>query len=127
MPYEISFTAPEEVQGCVRYFDECCWGGDLVRDYLMPSILPRYEEVSTEQEDWGWYIWFRTGQVHLSIDIACEDIERRRFRIHLASKIRKRFFRVSTVDTEELEPLRDLVVSLIQDWGEDVMVERVEK
>ena len=61
MPYEVSFTKRVPIADREQYFNECCVGGDIVVDVLLPSVRARYEQVQTHQEDWGWFIWFRKG------------------------------------------------------------------
>jgi hypothetical protein len=126
MPYKISFTkkiTPEKIN---IYFNECCWGGDSVRDVLLPLIAPKYEGVDTNQEDWGWFIWFRKGTERLGIDICCDDPGRGEFRIRLNSRTKKFwFFYRDDVDTPELETIRDLVSTKIQDWAGNCTAEHL--
>ena len=69
VPYEIGLTKSVEVSDPSIYINDCCWGGDVVRDELLPLISQKFEDVVTEQEDWGWFIWFRRAQIRLAIDI----------------------------------------------------------
>jgi hypothetical protein len=73
MPYEITFTKSLSVRDESIYINECCWGGDVVRDELLPLVSQNAADLQTGQEDWGWFIWFKRGQVHLAIDICCDD------------------------------------------------------
>ncbi len=51
--YELSFTKSVRVADPKIYFNECCWGGDVVRDQLLSLISSKYEHIQTGQEDWG--------------------------------------------------------------------------
>jgi hypothetical protein len=126
VPYELSFTAAVTVKdGRSRYINDCCWSGDVIRDRLMPVVAERYQEIRTEQEDWGWFIWFRDGAIRLAIDIFCEDIASGAFRVRLTSR-RKKLIGSEILDTPELERLRDLLVSAMDAWAESLQTERVE-
>ena len=62
MPYEISFTRPVLISDREQYINECCVGGDAVVDALLPAVRAAgYEDIQSNQEDWGWFIWFRKG------------------------------------------------------------------
>ena len=90
VPYQLSFTAAVTVtDGRSRYINDCCWGGDVIRNRLMPVVAERYQEVRTEQEDWGWFIWFRDGAIRLAVDIFCDDIPSGAFRVRLTSRRKK--------------------------------------
>jgi len=121
MPYEVSFTKRVPIQDREDYINDCCVGGDAVRDRLLPAVQARYGDVDTNQEDWGWFIWFRTGHVSLAIDIFTDDAEKGDFRIHLTSRTKRLLVFDDAVDTPELEDLRRLVVADLSDWvGHDV-------
>src|SRR5215472_10081672 len=107
------------------YFNECCWGGDVVRDRFLPLISSRYEDVSTHQEDWGWFIWFRQGPIHLAINIFCDDPKQGLFRIHLSATRRRFLWRRIDVDTPELGGLRDLVARELSDWAGNCQIEKI--
>lgn len=66
MPYELSLRKRVSIADREQYFNECCIGGDLVTDQLMPMVQQHYTDVQTNQEDWGWFIWFRKGDVRLA-------------------------------------------------------------
>ena len=72
MPYEIAFTKRLDVADTDVYINECCWGGDVVTEQLLPTVNARYEDVQRDQEDWGWFIWFRKGRTSLAIDVFCD-------------------------------------------------------
>jgi hypothetical protein len=117
MPYEISFTKPVVIADREQYINECCVGGDVVRDQLLPVVSGNYENIDTEQEDWGWFIWFRKGPVRLAIDIFTDDSDAGSFRVHLTSRKKRILFSNVVVDTSELDILKDAVVSQLANWG----------
>jgi hypothetical protein len=116
MPYELSFTKRLEIRGRERYINECCVGGDLVVNQLLAPVEARYEDIQTEQEDWGWFIWFRDGSTRLAVDVFTDDPETGQFRIHLTSRIKRMLAGDKIVDTPELEELRRLVMSELTGW-----------
>ena len=115
MPYEIAFTRPVSITDREHYINECCVAGDQVAAALLPSITPRYMDIQHEQEDWGWFIWFRKGDVKLAVDIFTDDAGAGQFRIMLTSRRRKLLFD-KAADTPELDELRDLVVAELEKW-----------
>jgi hypothetical protein len=127
MPYELSFRRRVPLLDRSEYINECCVGGDAIASYLLPLIRSRYEDVDTEQEDWGWFIWFRRHAVRLAIDIFTDDPDAGAFRIHLTSRIKRWAVFDKVADTPELDELRSLVVSQLEPWVEGpVGVERLE-
>jgi hypothetical protein len=128
MPYEIAFTKPLHVADADIYFNECCWGGDLVTDRLLPIVTGHYEDIQHEQEDWGWFIWFRKDRTALAIDIFCDDPEQGAFRIHLTSRQKRWLLFDSVVDTRELDALKDAVLHELESWtGTPCDATRVDK
>ena len=117
MPYEISFTRAVAILDREQYINECCIGGDLVVNQLLPSVRDRYTDIQTNQEDWGWFIWFRKDHVRLAIDVYTEDPEEGVFKIHLTSRIKKLLVMDTVADTPELEELRSLVEAELRAWG----------
>ena len=117
MPYEISFTRPVSIVDRDQYINECCVGGDIVVNQLLPAVRERYTDIQTNQEDWGWFIWFRDGNVRLAIDVFTDDPEKGTFRIHLTSRIKRFLIFDTVVDTLELETLRALVTSELAAWA----------
>ena len=97
----------------------------MVRDELLPVITGKFEHIRTGQEDWGWYIWFRRGRIRLEINIYCDDTEAGIFRIWLES-YRRKFFRRSTLDTPELEEVRQLKHSRLASWAGNISIGAVE-
>ena len=79
----------------------------------------------TEQEDWGWFIWFREGRTKLAVDIFCDDIHAGQFRVRLTSRQRKWLFVDRILDTTELDELRQSVVTHLSQWVGSVDCERV--
>jgi hypothetical protein len=127
MPYEVSFTKRVPVLDREDYINECCVGGDAVRDRLLPAVQERYDGIETNQEDWGWFIWFRRGSVRLAIDIFTDDPDEGAFRIHLTSRTKRLLVLDQVVDTPELEELRGLVVAELTAWtGRAVQVAPVD-
>jgi len=61
MPYEISFAKQVPLLDREEYINVCCVGGDAVVNQLLPSVRSRYIDIQTNQEDWGWFIWFNKG------------------------------------------------------------------
>ena len=116
MPYEIAFTKRLEIAHPEEYFNTCCHGGDIVADQLLPSVQQRYSSIQHNLEDWGWFIWFKRGEVGLAIDIFCDDPAIGAFRIHLSSSKPRFLFLDSVVDTPELEELKTHVVGDLTRW-----------
>ena len=128
MPYEISLRKSVTVADDSIYINDCCRGGDVIRDYLLPFVEAQYQEIETLQEDWGWFIWFRTGDAFLEINITTDSKDE--FRIHLVSARRKKkflFMRSIVVDLPELEDLKTMIVPAIESWANDVKVEKLDE
>src|SRR5262245_60204325 len=127
MPYEVSFTKQVRQLDRDKYINDCCIGGDAVVNQLLPPVRARYTDIQTNQEDWGWFIWFRNGQVRLAIDVFTDDPERGQFRIHLTSRTKRFFLFESVVDTPELEELRTWIESELRAWnGDAIQVEHLD-
>jgi hypothetical protein len=120
--YELSFTKSVRVADPKIYFNECCWGGDVVRDQLLPLISSKYEHIQTGQEDWGWFLWFRRGRVNFGIDIYCDEPELTAFRILLTSRRKWLPFSGLRAGKSELEELRELVYTQLTSWAGSVEV-----
>lgn len=117
MPYELSFTKQVQITDPDLYFNECCIGGDIVLDALLPGLNAAYgDEHDSGQEDWGWFAWFQGDYGVLEVNITTDDPAAGAFRIHLVSSIKGRFFGYKDVDTEELERLKPLVEKALLDW-----------
>jgi hypothetical protein len=124
MAYEIEFTAQISVSNPHIYINDCCWGGDVVRDRLMPLVRGRFSDIQTAQEDWGWFIWFRRGAVLLAIDIFCDEKATGRFRIHISANKKKWLILRSTVDSSETSEIKEAVAGEIRKWGTIVKITR---
>ena len=127
MPYELSFVKRVPISDRDQYINECCVGGDAVVDELLPVIqrIPEYSHIQSNQEDWGWFIWFRKGPVRLAIDVHTDDGDAGEFRARLTSTLKRFLWRYAEIDTPELEELLQLVVRELKRWsGSDVRVER---
>ena len=125
VPYEINFAAPIEVSDSTHYINDCCWGGDVVRDRLLPLLSEKYQTIRTDQEDWGWFLWFRDGAIRLAVDIHCDHIVGSAFRIRLTSR-RKKLIGSEIVYTPELDRLRDVLLPAMAAWTGSLRIERVE-
>ena len=125
MPYDLFFEKKFEVADPDGYWNDCCFGGDVVVDQILP-LLKGYSDVMSNQEDWGWFIWFRDGGVKLAIEVFCEDKERGAYRVHFSSSKRKWLVWEYAVDTPELERVRELVDKQLAAWlGKPPRSERV--
>lgn len=128
MPYELSFSKRVTITDRDQYINECCVGGDVVLDQLLPALRAKYGDVQPNQEDWGWFIWFRKGDVRLAIDVFTDDPEAGEFRIHLTSRVKRLIVLDTVVDTPELNELRDLVVAELSSWvGAPVKSEAIDR
>jgi len=116
MPFEIAFTKPVQVADPDVYINECCWGGDVVTERLLPLVTGQYDAIQHEQEDWGWFIWFRKGRGALAIDVFCDDPEQGAFRILLTSRQKRWLLPGRVVDTPELDELKDAVLRELESW-----------
>ena len=125
MPYALSFTKPVPVDDPDVYWNECCWGGDKISDRLLPMIRERYVDVQHDQEDWGWFIWFKAGQSKLAVDIFCDDPEKGKYRVFLTSQIKPFLFGHRITDSDELLVLKDRVRRELTGWVESDIVERL--
>ena len=124
MPFEVSFTKRVPQLARDEYINECCVGGDAVVNHLLPVLKPHYTALDTNQEDWGWFIWFKQGAVRLAIDVHTDNGDAGEFRIRLTSQT-KRLIGYKEADTPELEELRALVESELQRWSASgITVER---
>jgi hypothetical protein len=128
MPYEISFSKRVPVSDREQYINECCIGGDVVIHRLLPLVQARYSGIQTNQEDWGWFIWFRRGAIRLAVDVFTEDPAQGVFRVHLTSRTKRFLAGDKVVDTPELEEVRALVESELEAWtGRPLQVTRLDR
>ena len=108
MPIILEFTRAVMVSDRDHYINECCVGGDIIVDALLPAVRERFDEVESAQEDWGWFIWSKRGQLLFAIDVFTDDAEAGRFRVCLTTRV-KRLFGYKDVDAPELDELRSFV------------------
>lgn len=120
MPYIIGFSKVVKIADPDRYVNDCCIGGDVVLDRLLPALRERYgNDLQSNQEDWGWFAWLEESGTRLAVDIHTDDVEGGAFQIHLTSTRPRFLIGLKIQDTPELERLRELVLSLLQSWPVD--------
>jgi hypothetical protein len=128
MPYIVSFVKSVAVADREQYINDCCIGGDLVLEQLLPSFRERYGDLQSNQEDWGWFAWFEHSGVKLAVDVHTNDAAVGEFQVHLTSRKPRLLLGAKIQDTPELEALRALVVSRLQLWAvARLAVERVDE
>lgn len=126
MPYIVSFVKPVAIADREQYINDCCIGGDIVLAQLLPSLRERYENLQSDQEDWGWFAWFEQSGVKLAVDVHTDDDAAGEFQIYLTSRKPRLILGAKIQDTPELESLRELVLSRLQVWDvAGLKVERV--
>lgn len=126
MPYILSFVRPVVVSDPDQYINDCCIGGDLVLEQLLPSLKERYGDIQSDQEDWGWFASFEQLGVELAVDVHTNDGSAGEFQVHLTSRKRRFLLGTKIQDTPELESLRELVLLQLQKWAvSQLEVERV--
>ena len=116
MPYEVTFTKRVDTPDRTHYINDCCVGGDVVLQALLPTLRQRYGEIQAEQEDWGWFVWFSTGGKKLAVDVFCDNPETGEFRMHLTCRVPRMLFSDKIDDTPELEDLRSLILHALTNW-----------
>ena len=117
MPYIVGFSKAVQGADPALYINDCCIGGDVVLDRLLPVLRVNYgENLQANQEDWGWFTWFDKSAVKLAVDIHTDDHEKWEFQVHLTSSRQRFLFGPKVQDTPELEELRDLVMSQLKSW-----------
>ena len=117
MPYELTFSKVVKTPENADYINECCYGGDVIGEELLPYLEKRFGEIQFEQEDWGWFLWFSEGKVGLAVDIFCDDPESGEYRIMLTSRQKRSLLPDRIVDTKELDELKAIVVPLLEKWS----------
>lgn len=126
MPYKLTFSKQVEIADTDLYINDCCIGGDVVLDRLLPALRAKYgNDLQSNQEDWGWFVWFEDGPIKLAVDVSADDACSK-FQMQLTSR-RPRFILSDKVeDGAELEALRELIVRRLTDWPvSKLTVERV--
>jgi len=127
MPYALAFRKQVAITDREQYINECCVGGDLVLERLLPALRATYRDLQSNQEDWGWFAWFAHSGVKLAVDVFSEDPETGQFQIHLTSRKSRLLFGSKVQDTPELDGLRQLVVRELEAWPvAELRVERVD-
>ena len=123
MAYEISFTKSLKFGDTDQYINECCYGGDIVSDVLLPTIRKNYSSIKAFQEDWGWLIVFKSKKISMEIDIHCDYPKTGSFKVLLFAN-QKRFLKAAVEDKVELDKLRDYVVGVLEEWtGSSINIE----
>jgi hypothetical protein len=116
MPYELTFTKVVPIADRDQYFNECCVGGDVLMDQLLPLLRARYEDIETAQEDWGWFAWFKEAGSNLAVDVFSDNPDAGEFRIHVTSTVPRFLLGAKVIDTPGLEPLLGMIVEAISSW-----------
>ena len=129
MPYIVSLWKQIEIADSDLYINDCCIGGDVVLDRLLPVLRQRYgDDLESNQEDWVWFAWFEDAGTRLAVDVYTDDPTDGAFRIHLTSSRPRLLFAAKVEDRPELEKLRELVLEQLQSWPVSRLnVERVDE
>jgi hypothetical protein len=128
MPFSIRFRKPVDVTEAEPYINDCCIGGDVVLEHLLPALRQTYGDLEPTQEDWGWFVWFEHVGVKLAVDVFTQDPLTNEFEIHLTSRKARLLRSARVVDTPELEALRRRVVSSLEAWPvTSLIVERLDE
>lgn len=128
MPFSIRFRKPVDVTEAEPYINDCCIGGDVVLEHLLPALRQTYGDLEPTQEDWGWFVWFEHVGVKLAVDVFTQDPLTNEFEIHLTSRKAGVLRSARVVDTPELEALRRRVVSSLEAWPvTSLIVERLDE
>ena len=123
MPYELKFSKVIVVENRDVYWNECCVGGDKISDHIIPMIRENYSDIQDNQEDWGWFIWFKGGSSKLAIDIFCDDPDEGQYRIFLTSQVKPSFFGYRIIDSEDLVLLKKRTKEVLANWVDSEIVE----
>lgn len=117
MPYELSFTKRVDVANRDGYINDCCIGGDVVAERVLPAIRQRFAEAGEPVgEDWGWALWFPAGDGLLYVDIYCDDPATGEYRIHVGARKKRFLFLKDVADTPEVEELLRIVAGELAEW-----------
>jgi hypothetical protein len=128
MPFSIRFRKPVDVTEAEPYINDCCIGGDVVLEHLLPALRQSYGDLEPTEEDWGWFVWFEHVGVKLAVDVFTQDPLTNEFEIHLTSRKARLLRSARVVDTPELEALRRRVVSSLEAWPvTSLIVERLDE
>jgi len=127
MPYIVTFRKPVAVSDRGQYINDCCVGGDIVLDRLLPALRTTYGAVQSNQEDWGWFAWFDYERIKLAVDVHTDDAARGEFQVHLTSRKPRLLLGSRIEDTPQLDALRELVLEQLRRWNvDDLEIERVD-
>ena len=118
MPYQLAFNKQLSIEDPEVYINDCCVGGDTISERLLPTIRAKYSDIQHEQEDWGWFIWFKCGATRLAVDIFCDDSNTCDYRIFLTSQRKGKWFGYKISDTPELDELKITVIRLLEAWAD---------
>ena len=124
MPTIIRFerTLSVSLMDSESYINDCCVGGDLVLDQLLPPLRKRYGmDIHANQEDWGWFAWFKASGIDLAVDIFTTDPSRSAFEVHLTSRRPRMLFGPKVEDTPELAELATLILAALETWPVDAL------
>ncbi|HEV6965938.1 hypothetical protein [Roseateles sp.] len=126
MPYMLTFTRSVEITDTDEYINDCCIGGDVILDRLLPALRGRYgTDLRSNQEDWGWFVWFKDGSVKLAVDVSTDD-HGSAFQLLLTSRRPRFILGDEVVDCAQLESLRELIVRQLAVWPvSNLTVQRV--
>ena len=116
MPFVIRFRKPVNVSDEDPYLNNCCIGGDVVLEQLLPSLREQYGALEPTQEDWGWFVWLEHDRVHLAVDVLTQNPITSEFEIRLTSRKPSFFRSARVIDTPELDALRSRVVAQLEAW-----------
>jgi hypothetical protein len=118
MGYELTFSHAFSVASRDHYINDCCFAGDVIAEHLLPTVkTAEHSDIETGQEDWGWYIWFRSGPLRMAIDIDCQDVDAGAFAIRVSARRPRRFLLgPAPVEGPELDQLRDRVLADLKHW-----------
>ena len=116
MPYALTFTRPVVIAAREHYINDCCVGGDIVIERLLPALRDRYGDLQSNQEDWGWFAWFEHEGVKLAVDVFTNDEQTGEFQLHLTSRMPRLLLTAKVQDMPELEALRELVTKELATW-----------
>ena len=115
MPFVIRFRKPVDVSD-EPYLNNCCIGGDVVLEQLLPSLREQYGALEPTQEDWGWFVWLEHDRVHLAVDVLTQNPITSEFEIRLTSRKPSFFRSARVIDTPELDALRSRVLAQLEAW-----------
>jgi hypothetical protein len=127
MPYALQFVRQVPISDPDRYINDCCIGGDLVLERLLPALRNRYGDLRAIQEDWGWFVWFEHAGIKLAVDVFTDDAKSGEFRIHLTSSAARFLLGRKIKDVPVLDDLREVVERELRGWPvQKLLIEQVD-